>query len=271
MVNCLVRRVAVPEVVLKWTKFAREYESIEQIMASEFAEIYANFCSLHASINAGRDPPTVVSAALNIDSELARWEAKYVEEDLYATILVEERTPEVLSDHWHHYRDFETATEWNHWRSLRILVNEIILTHLSSLRDQLSPLDSAFPFPSPYDGQIEASKRLIHQLSHKICASAPYFLGSDHGSYSKGWGSSYGIQSAAKGKRLLWPLYVAGQTDFVSDVMRRWICGRLEMMADEMGVQKSRFLAKLLRTKERTPEWKSKSKKVWRELPYEEM
>lgn len=61
---------------------------------------------------------------------------------------------------------------------------------------------------------------------------------------------------AAGGNILLWPLYVAACTHVVSDAMRMWVIGRLEKMAEVMGIRQARVLAHLLSVREDPPELK---------------
>jgi hypothetical protein len=56
----------------------------------------------------------------------------------------------------------------------------------------------------------------------------------------------------AHGKLLLWPLYVAGQTEYVSDVMRSWVINRMEKLAD-VGIGKATVLARMLKAGIYTP------------------
>lgn len=59
---------------------------------------------------------------------------------------------------------------------------------------------------------------------------------------------------------MIWPLYVAGQSDGVSDEMREWVAGQLERIGDNMGPSKSRSLGLYVRIKEKAPV------KGWREI-----
>ena len=267
MTNCLVRDVRVPENILRWSRLAREYQTNEQVAASEFADIAAKFCNLQATIKVSggcRDPVTTIALALTIDAELVDWADRFPNKNTYTVVILKEKSAEVFADYWHSYRDIWIAAVWNHYRSIRILVNQIILAQLARLTEHL-PFDSSFHFSSLYDHQIEASKTTIVELSHKICASVPFYLGHHHND-RRDWTPGYQPQNAAHGKLLLWPLHVAGESDLVSAAMRTWVVERLENVAQVMGLEMARVLAQALKTNHQTTEWGTQDTKGWREL-----
>lgn len=91
-----------------------------------------------------------------------------------------------------------------------------------------------------------------------ICASVPYYM--DRSPLENTLDVVYGPQHTAKVKLLVWPLYVAGSNDHVSDILRLWTAGQLEKSADSMGIWKARALAQLIRAKQRT------TATAWRDL-----
>jgi hypothetical protein len=232
----------------------REYETGDDISESELAEIIASFCSLQVALNDGQyshAPAELVAWAISLDTQLLEWVAKHRVQNLYSTVIISEASPDIFTDHWHRYRNIHVASIWNHYRSIRILVNQVIVSLLSHNTSGL--------FSTSYSNQTEASKRVVVQLSHDICASVQFFLMHAQENNSIDWRSSYQPRSTAVGKLLLWPLYVAGQNDFVSDIMRMWIVGRLEKFAAVIGIQKAGILGRMLKSKQYTP-------KVWREM-----
>jgi len=60
---------------------------------------------------------------------------------------------------------------------------------------------------------------------------------------------------------LLWPLYVAAVTDVVSNVMRTWVIGRLEMIADIMGIRQAKPLAHVLGMRQEIEVWELEESK----------
>ena len=256
VVNCLVRRVDVPETILKWSRLAREHETNHEVSESELADLMAKFCNLQAAIechNLESDPSIFVSSALSIDAELAEWAARWQTPDLYATIVVPEATPAIFEDYWHLYPNIMIALIWNHYHCIRVLVNQIIITQLGYMTINLDP-DLVFKYSTVYNDQMDSSRRNIIELSHQICASVPYYLDKYPGDLADSRNNSKNAASRnARAKLVLWPLYVAGQTEFVSDIMRMWVVDQLERLAEDMGTHKlkAKGLAELLRKRQR--------------------
>jgi hypothetical protein len=252
----LVRRVDVPETILKWSRLAREHENDHEVAESELADSMAKFCNLQAAIDCpdyDSDPSVFVSCALGIDAELAGWYARWQSSFLFATIIAREMTPEVFEDYWHLYPNIMVALILNHYRCIRTLVNQIIITQLTAMRTGLDP-DLILEYSAVYNDQMDSSRRMIIELSHEICASVPYYMGSYPGYQVESWNSSNDYASEnARAKLMLWPLYVAGQAEHISDIMRAWLIEQLETLSKEMGKHKSQAkgLAMLLRTRGR--------------------
>jgi hypothetical protein len=256
VVNCLVRRVDVPQTILKWSRLAREYEDSHEVSESELADIVAKFCNLQAAIDSpgyDMDPLVFVSSALSIDAELEEWYRRWETSSLYATIIVRENIPDVFEDDWHLYPNIMVALIWNHYRCIRILVNQIIITQIAAMTTKLDA-DLTYEYSPVYNDQIDLSRRTIVQLCHKVCASVPYYLSHYPGEPGERWNSPDDYASYnARAKLVLWPLYVVGQTEYVSDIMRTWVIERLEQLSREMGTHKlkAKGLATLLRNRQR--------------------
>jgi hypothetical protein len=252
----------VPESMLKWSRLARDYEDRDEIAESELADLFAQFCDLQAYIASNTDypnPAEVVSQALGINAELVNWASRWQADEPYASIISHELSPDVFSDHWHLYNDIFVADLWNNYRSIRINVNEIIIKHLC-LSNGYNPTLSILHYSSDYDNQLDYSKRTVLDLARQICASVPFYMGRDLYTDNKNRESPYSIKNAARAKLVLWPLYVAGQSNIPSDVMRGWIADQLEKIGDSMGLEKAKALSGLVRSRRRV------HGKSWRDL-----
>ena len=174
---------------------------------------------------------------------------------------------ETFTDHWHCYQNIGVAVAWNHYRTLRILVNRIVVTELAYATEDV-PTSLSSLFPSLQD-QVESSRSMIFRLSHEICASVPFFLRHDQHNLGSRWSSAYQPQNAARGRILIRPLFVAGQPDNFSDIMRLWVAARLENIAEVMGLRRAKVLARVFRTQQ-NPAWLGiKDKRGWQELDAE--
>lgn len=185
------------------------------------------------------NPERVVSEACALDTEYDIWARTCPLQYIYQTITLNERADDVFSDHYHVYGSVWIAAIWNNYRSARILVNELILDQLTYLY-QTSPESSIlWTDHCFYENQILTSNSTLLQLCHDICASVPYFLG--YNPENKGFMEQ--PPKSVNGNLLLWPLYTAGVTGMVSDVMRCWVAGRLQWITDVMGIRQAAPLA----------------------------
>ena len=228
-----------------------EYETGEEIVASVLSGLIARFCNLRATMDSFRDyrrSADIVLSALEIDAELEVWAADCPDMYMYEIVTLQKRSESVFSDNYHLYYNIWIATIWNHYRSIRILLNELVIEQLTQLK-QCSEALPDFRGEQPsvfYEKQIVLCRSLLLQLTQDICASVPFFF-------------SYGSQSdcpprAAGGNLLLWSLYIAGCTDVVSKVMRDWVIVNLEKITETMGIQQAKALAILLTLRKDPPE-----------------
>ena len=261
VVNCLIRRVEVPEALLKWSRLAREHETNEEkISESELSEIVAKYCNLQAAIESFQtriNPVDALGQALKIESELVEWALKWKAQDNFATITVDELSTDVLNDQWHLYSNIFVATTWNTYRSIRILIHQIIVNQLAHVTES-PPMKSISQDASMHEFQLHASKRIVVGLSHEICASVPFFMGrsllEDDIDYR------YQPRNASRARLIVWPLYVAGQTEFVSDIMRLYAADQLERIANGVGIRKVKAFSQVLRAKQQV------SVRMWRDF-----
>lgn len=202
------------------------------------------------------EPERIISTAYELDCDLATWAKSCPLQYVYQTVNLTERVKEVFSDHYHIYSNVWIATTWNHYRCARLLVNEIILDQLGHLyeTDPESPLFVSHPCYAESQ-MLESNSTLMH-LCGDICASVPYFLGVE----LQGEGSIRQLPKAMYANLLIWPLYAAAATWLVSDVMMNWVAGRLEWIADVMGIRQAGAHAAFLRKKKHLLTWDEKSK-----------
>jgi hypothetical protein len=249
--------VSVPAHIHEWSRVAHQYESAEEQINSNLSEIVINFTNLRASMAGFRDfsnSAAIVSAALQIDSDLAAWATECPLHYVYNTITMKERSESVFADYYHVYPNIWIATTWNHYRSIRMLVNELILEHLSHLnQNQFVYQDPGQDFSILYENRMLFSKSVLVQMTQDICASVPYYL-----NYQDPGRTDDPINNppkAAGGNLLLWPLYTAAVTEVVSDVMRSWVVGRLKAIAEIMGIRQATALAHVLSLKKEIDVW----------------
>jgi hypothetical protein len=140
---------------------------------------------------------------------------------------------------------------------MRITINQILISFLGSMLKDF-PTHHMVQDSVAVQHRIASLKSNVMELSISICASVPYYM--CRSPLEKSSTVVYGPQHTARVKLLVWPLYVAGSNDFVSDILRLWTADQLEQSADSMGIWKARALAQLIRAKQRA------AAKAWRNL-----
>ena len=209
-----------------------------------------------------RNSAALIEKGLGIDGQLEDWAADCSLQYSYTTVGVKQRSASVFSNYYHVYKNIWVAHTWNLYRSIRILLNEMMLEQLIHLSQ--SPLEQCNRgniskhiehITSPYEEQITFCRSVLVQLPWDICASVPFYLEHHHRPQFSESAESLGPR-AAGGNLLLWPLYVAACTDVVSDAMRMWVVGRLEKMAEVMGIRQAQVLAYSLSVRKDPPELK---------------
>jgi hypothetical protein len=200
------------------------------------------------------NPEYIISTACAIDAECGEWARTCPFQYIYKTVTLKQQSEEVFSDHYHKYANIWIATVWNHYRCIRILINELILDQLHNLyrfNPESSLLwddDSCF-----YENQVLVSNSTLLQLCHDICSSVPYFLSFDPERRL----SDRQIPKTVGGNLLIWPLYTAAVTGMVSDMMRDWVAGRLRWISEFMGIRQAGPLAFTLTKKQDILVWES--------------
>jgi hypothetical protein len=200
------------------------------------------------------DPERIITTACAIDNDYDIWVKTCPFQFIYQTVTLKERSEEVFSDHYHAYPNLWVATTWNNYRSVRILVNELILDQLCHL--YLNNPESSLLWNDAFffENQVLTSNTTLLQLCHDICSSVPYYLGFDPDADKR---LPRAVPKAVSGNLLLWPLYTAGVTDLVSDMMRDWVAGRLRWISNVIGIRQAAPLAFSLRRKQDILLWQN--------------
>ncbi|KAG0645460.1 hypothetical protein D0Z07_8609 [Hyphodiscus hymeniophilus] len=253
--NCVQRHVTVPPNISEWSQAALEYETEEEAVSTNLSEIAIKYCNLRASMSSFNDYSNseyLIACLCSVDLEYSEFLNHCPISFIYSTMSLDRRSEEVFSDHYHVYSSIWTATVWNHYRCVRILVNELIIDQISYVLTHPEEYASSWESVSFYESQLLASNSTLQHLCHDICASVPFYLGYSVNASDR---ASRPPPKAVSGNLLLWPLYSAAVTRIVSDVMRDWVAGRLRIIADVMGIRQAAPLAYTLGLQQDLLEW----------------
>ncbi|KAF8857768.1 hypothetical protein BDZ45DRAFT_592297 [Acephala macrosclerotiorum] len=268
--SCLQRRIPVPESITRLSLLALPHESPFYAAATRFSFIVTRFCALRAplpptfDINPYTDMLTiqkVVKEAAEIDQQLEKWVQEMPDGCQYQILQTPEKmkTKEdergIFGDTYHVYTDIYLASLWNSYRSIRILVLELLLNYITYLPPTpltpISPCPPFHPVSSPQN-TIEEGKAKVEQLCNDILSSVPYHFNTHLLIQSKLW--TRPPPRALNGELMMWALYTCAVGGLAScappeiariesEKKRRWICARLRAVAREMGVLHASALA----------------------------
>ncbi|OQD80764.1 hypothetical protein PENANT_c033G11225 [Penicillium antarcticum] len=187
----------------------------EQLQYEGGFDMFSALRNTAADIKDGalRDDTMVLSMAMEIDTKLEEFSR-----ELFANFpfiigtwngknssVNESRHISHYDGNFHIYTSVEACDIWNSYRSTRILVSSLLLSHLKpSMRCTATPTES---HPDQYFNIYYLTK----QLAIDICQSVPFKLGlTEHG--KKNNQAIEAVQTGA-GLTLLYPLYLAAVVD----------------------------------------------------------
>ncbi|KAL2837294.1 hypothetical protein BJY01DRAFT_221132 [Aspergillus pseudoustus] len=253
LVNCLQRRLRVPETLTKWMNEFQEFEPKQEAPAGRLAGIIVSACAVLASVQEkvldGSNISGCVSALLFIDEALNSWAkglaAKYrYSKASSATKIPGKDATDIFSDgQYRLYTGMDMVHTWNLQRCARITLRQNLIEILSLLHIHLSsssqPTLSYLPYN--YEHLVQTSNTIIQENSSDICDSIPYIL--HYGNNKPGSTSGDSDMRAACILPLLWPLYVAGTAPTTTNTGREWIIVQMRKIGDVTGIQRAKSMA----------------------------
>lgn len=216
--DCMQQDVAAPQALLQIShnlKTSAMDERSKKIQPGPIGDMCFRLLDLRAAIKSRdiTDPKAIREAAIEMDGELEAWRAALPPCWSYATVDAGDAPAgtyfggkrQIYSNLW-------TAQVLNNWRTLRILINRVIL-------------QNAIRSDAPDSAHESTALSLIHQLSTEICISAPNFIGSP--------------RSAG----LIWPIFVVSQEHLNPRSERCWAVEQLRRISSSMGIRQAGLLA----------------------------
>jgi hypothetical protein len=227
-----MRRVSIPPMIADWSLPASVVVNRHQPGQSQLDEISIQLCKLRCSIKDGLIfGDEAIGRAVSIDSDLEGWATYTPISCRFHEVFDLDHPEDVFLGYYHVYAETRVAILWNHYRTLRILANEVLL-------DAFCP-DDAGTGSCPLSQRL-ASEQLIQKFTAEICASVPPVLG---------FPTSLSRAQVIVGTLFLWPLYTCAAQNYVSPMTRDWVIIQLEKMGATMGIRLATLLARALRAK----------------------
>ncbi|KGO74064.1 hypothetical protein PITC_097500 [Penicillium italicum] len=240
IISCLQQNARVPESLLQCTEIATFLDPAEA-HGNRLVMIIGKLSNLRADICANKynnSEREIISAALAIEADLIAWLAALPPEFNYTThlsspfdfaIQKQFRGISPYDDQYHVYPTPWVCNSWNQYRSARIVVSEIILSHVRKLSDSSSPVSLSEEFHV----QCRTLRLTIRRLAVEICRSVPFHF-NVHLVNSES--NLPPPESYIGGLVLLWHLFIAGVVESPQHRLRRWVVKCLGMIGNTMGI-----------------------------------
>ncbi|KAK9241862.1 hypothetical protein V1506DRAFT_569310 [Lipomyces tetrasporus] len=217
------RRRHLPVEMIEYPEWCREYLSeLEQPVCS-LAGIVTKFTALWASVG-HRMPASsnnIIRSALDLESDLKNWAMDIPEGWVFNIAPLSGEVDDFAGNAEHAYPNAFIANAWSWYRTVRIVVNDLLVQHLSTCT--YNDVDCS--------GRLSESRSILSDLSTEICSSASYFLKRFdilrdtsrfyiHGAFS-----------------LLWALKVVGTSSGSSETLYLWVVHTLQNIWQSLGIR----------------------------------
>ncbi|KAK6615407.1 White-opaque regulator 1-like protein 2 [Botrytis cinerea] len=228
--------------LIEFSELILKNKRTEDATASAVVEIIIRFINLHASIRAKAftDPVKIVSAVALLDGELERWEANL---PIHWNFTVQSRDfsdGSSFDGKCHEYCDVWISRMFNHYRWMRILLNELFLEHLNRITH----------LTSEHLVQKMKARKIINRMATDICTSISSYFG--HTTLVER-PTLLPQMSGIPVFLMIWPLFIAGGGTGVPQHLYNWVLGRLDIISKQLGVLSAQTMME--RTKIRRQRW----------------
>lgn len=221
------------------------FPQLKEVLGNKLILIIGNLSNLRADIHTQSfsDPQQVLTAACAIEADLVAWLAALPPDFTYSSHTVmpmdtsfEQRCRGIrpFNNEYHSYPDIWAPSCWNHYRCARILVSEIILSHVQKVSSSC-PVGS---LSEDFRLHCKSLRSTIRRLGADICRSVPFHLGACNSEVLPGR-AMLPAESYLGGLMLLWPLFIAGIIEGPNHPQRRWVRQCLGVIGHSMGLDQA--------------------------------
>lgn len=245
IISCIQRDARVPESLLECTKLAMFLRPADAHGNSLIFTI-GKLSNLRADIRANtfNSDQEIISAASAIHADLVAWLAGLPPEFSYTShkkspsdSAFERRCRGIspYNNEYHIYSDQWACNTWNQYRCARILVSDIILSHIH----KVSKSSSMTSISDEFRQHCKTLQSTIPRLAIDICRSVPFHLGVHQSDKIAPYPPLPEPESYVGGMMLLWPLFLAGIVEGRQHALRRWVLQCLNMIGNTMGIDQA--------------------------------
>lgn len=146
------------------------------------------------------------------------------------------RNENVYENSYISYTSPSIAAAWNDYRTLRCIVNDIMLTHIDSIR-----LENASQHGADLLKERQRAIDTIKRCCTETCLSTPFVLGR--------FEDSRRPKTGAGDLQMMWALFVCSCMHCIPEAQRIWAVKQLESIGHQMGIHQALPLAELMKSK----------------------
>lgn len=237
--TCHQLQEPIPYALHRWSSWAQPEQEIDDRPTNRFSEINEVLAAARAEIKHKRisDPRTVAAMLLPIDAMVEDWRRSLPESwsfTSYRDLGSANARAATFNSQYDMYPDLQTATRWNTYRNVRILIHEAIMS--ATLRH--GTLEET--------ENLGKSAKVLRDMANAICHSVPYHLGYTRSrAHTKDAMHAEAIPSPG-GFLILWPLFFSGMLRTACQEQRVWIATILRHIGMGMGIQLALSMAEAL-------------------------
>lgn len=208
-------------------------------------------------------PTAKIDQALLLDTELEAWAMSVPPSWQYRVIAIPPEIQdmgflnELYGKYYHVYDDLYICQIWNNWRSMRMVIHEIIVHATTVIQTQNSEDEEPMNLLR-YSEIAVRSEHIIHKLQADIFASVPYHFGTTDDNMTSNTAtniSDLNELSVVAGHILMWPLFLAADYKDTPRELRNWVITCLQKIGHEMGINQALGMAVLLQKGIDTRTW----------------
>jgi len=249
MLSCIQRTLPMPAHMIELRQTAARYMDNNK-SAWQASGAIIDFTVLRAAIRNGDlvGPKNIIEQSLALDKRFANIFTDPPEEFKYKKVYTTDNPHLVWNGMYHVYATHSTAQIWNGTRTCRILLHE-------GIRDQiLVDLTAMEPYFTVEEAEMQnsASVEIMMECQRDILASVPQHTSVQNPT------EPTSLLEGSRAYFILWPLYLVGVMDLVTEDVRNWVVQRLRGLADVAGISQAKVLGDYIAAKENPWEWDTK-------------
>ncbi|KAK2763920.1 hypothetical protein FQN54_009539 [Arachnomyces sp. PD_36] len=250
LINCVHRAIRVPEHIRDYMEEAMR-QSTTPAPGSKILQIMMLLADLRASIREGsvKGPRAILGSALELDGFLLEISANVPPGWEYATITTNIDSNFIYNGRYHVYHAYWIALMWNVFRTIRIILNDIIR---GALLDGFSIKPPIFT-DLKYATQLQVATETLYDMQADILATVPQFIGGINLTRTVGKDplkdpiiAKFTPVPMSGCSFLIWPLWLAGVMDNTTDAVRNFVSRVLRSIGDNQGIRQAHILADLV-------------------------